>query len=408
MRGDRERRRSSPRGRRRRRARSLPPPRADAAAPARSAAWRAGSPIIAGADVLRVRDDLRPSRRARGGARAASGPSGLARSRARRCADAGEAPSAFDGSPGLRAHRGQLSPPHGRSASPRRRDLAVPREGDAQRAASPRGASARPLRGATTPGPRGRTVLGMARAIEALGLTKRFGAHAAVDDLTFTVPAGYVTGFVGPNGAGKSTTMRMILGLDAPDAGRALVNGRRYARAASAAARGRRAARRRRRRTRAGVRPTTCSGSRAATAFRVAVSTRSSSWSASPTWRAGVRAASRSGMAQRLGIAAALLGDPPVLIFDEPVNGLDPDGIRWIRGFLRSLAAEGRAVLVSSHLMSELEDTADRARRDRPRPADRRDRRRRAPRVAVGTIASRCARPRLARSWTCSPAPARR
>jgi ABC-2 type transport system ATP-binding protein len=198
----------------------------------------------------------------------------------------------------------------------------------------------------------------MQPTIEAQGLTKRYGDTLAVDGLSFTVPAGRVTGFVGPNGAGKSTTMRMILGLDAPDGGGALVNGRPYRelddplRHVGALLDG------------GALHP----GRRARDHLL---------WLARsndlPDDRVdevldlvGLTAVARRrtggfslGMAQRLGIAAALLGDPPVLMFDEPVNGLDPEGIRWIRGFLRSLAAEGRAVLVSSHLMGELEGTAD-------------------------------------------------
>ncbi len=195
-------------------------------------------------------------------------------------------------------------------------------------------------------------------AIEAHGLTKRFGSTVAVDDLSFTVRAGRVTGFVGPNGAGKSTTMRMILGLDAPNWGEVLVHGRRYGalecplREVGALVDA----------------PASHPGRRAQDHLR---------WLAAsngiPRHRVdevlglvglGDVARRRTGgfslgMAQRLGIAAALLGDPPVLILDEPVNGLDPDGIRWIRDLLRSLAEEGRAVFVSSHLMSELEGTAD-------------------------------------------------
>jgi ABC-2 type transport system ATP-binding protein len=194
--------------------------------------------------------------------------------------------------------------------------------------------------------------------IEVRGLTKRYGGSVAVDDLSFTVAAGAVTGFVGPNGAGKTTTMRMLVGLAEPDAGQALVNGRPYATltqplrtvGALLEAAATHPARRGydhllwlaqsnglpRRRVDEVV---------ALVGMETAVPKRTGSYSL--------------GMAQRLGIAAALLGDPPVLIFDEPVNGLDPEGIRWIRGFLRSLASEGRAVLVSSHLMNELEDTAD-------------------------------------------------
>jgi ABC-2 type transport system ATP-binding protein len=198
----------------------------------------------------------------------------------------------------------------------------------------------------------------MDATIEAHGLTKRYGSTLAVDDLTFTVQPGRVTGFVGPNGAGKSTTMRLILGLDAPDRGTSLVNGRPYASLdvplrevgalldARAFHPGRSA--------RAHLRWLAASNGlprgRVDAVLEVVGLTRV------VRRRAG---GFSLGMAQRLGIAAALLGDPPVLLFDEPVNGLDPEGIRWIRGFLRSLAAEGRAVLVSSHLMSELEDTAD-------------------------------------------------
>jgi ABC-2 type transport system ATP-binding protein len=194
--------------------------------------------------------------------------------------------------------------------------------------------------------------------IDIRGLTKRYGPVAAVDGLTFTVDPGQVTGFVGPNGAGKSTTMRIILGLDAADEGAALIGGRPYGRLRT---------------------PLREVGS-LLDAAAVHPSRRGRNhllWLAHshglPARRvdevlelvglagAGRRAAGgySLGMRQRLGIAAALLGDPPVLLFDEPVNGLDPEGIQWIRGLLRSLAAEGRAVLVSSHLMSELEDTAD-------------------------------------------------
>jgi ABC-2 type transport system ATP-binding protein len=202
-------------------------------------------------------------------------------------------------------------------------------------------------------------LIGMTAAIEVRGLAKRFGRTQAVDRLTFTVPAGCVTGFVGPNGAGKSTTLRLILGLDRPDAGDALVNGARYAtlrsplRAVGALLDG------------AGFHP----GRRASDHLlwlarsnalpRRRVGEVLELVGLAPVARRRVGGFSL-GMRQRLGLAAALLGDPPVLLLDEPVNGLDPDGIVWIRRFLRSLAAEGRAVLVSSHLMSELEDTADR------------------------------------------------
>ena len=177
--------------------------------------------------------------------------------------------------------------------------------------------------------------------------------------MSFTVQPGQVTGFVGPNGAGKSTTMRVILGLDAADAGTALIGGRPYRSLRRPAAPRRLAARRR------GAaaqphrpQPPALAGPLAGP-DRAAGSTRSSSRPAcgrSARRRAG---GFSLGMRQRLGIAAALLGDPPALMLDEPFNGMDPEGIVWMRGFLRSLAAEGRAVLVSSHLMSELQDTAD-------------------------------------------------
>jgi ABC-2 type transport system ATP-binding protein len=202
-------------------------------------------------------------------------------------------------------------------------------------------------------------VIGMTHAIEAVHLTKRYGRTTAVDDLTFSVPAGSVTGFIGPNGAGKSTTMQMILGLARPDGGRALVNGRRYNELrrplrqvgalldSSAVHPGRRA----RHHLLWLARSNGIPRGRVVQVLELV--------GLGDVAHDRVRGFSL-GMRQRLGIAAALLGDPPVLIFDEPTNGLDPDGIVWLRGFLRSLAAEGRAVLVSSHLMSELEDTADR------------------------------------------------
>jgi ABC-2 type transport system ATP-binding protein len=198
----------------------------------------------------------------------------------------------------------------------------------------------------------------MDATIEARNLRKRYGRTVAVDGLSFTVTPGRVTAFVGPNGAGKSTTMRMILGLDAPDEGTALVGGRPYRRLraplrevgalldAAAVHPGRRARDHLLWMAHAGGLPT-----RRVQAVIELVGL-------GPV--AGRRAGGFSlGMRQRLGIAAALLGDPPVLLLDEPTGGLDPEGIRWIRGFLRSLAAEGRAVLVSSHLMSELEGGAD-------------------------------------------------
>jgi ABC-2 type transport system ATP-binding protein len=198
----------------------------------------------------------------------------------------------------------------------------------------------------------------MEQAIEVVGLTKRYGATVAVDDLSFTARAGRVTGFVGPNGAGKSTTMRVVLGLDAPHAGEALVNGRRYGKLgaplreigalldAGALHPGRRAYDHLLWLTQSNGLPRGRIDEVLALVGLSDVAQR----------RTG---GFSLGMAQRLGIAAALLGDPPVLMFDEPVNGLDPEGVRWIRGFLRGLAAEGRAVLVSSHLMNELQGTAD-------------------------------------------------
>jgi ABC-2 type transport system ATP-binding protein len=195
--------------------------------------------------------------------------------------------------------------------------------------------------------------------IEASGLSKRYGATVAVDDLSFTVPPGQVTGFLGPNGAGKSTTMRLILGLDAPSSGSATVGGRPYA---------------------AFLRPLLEVGAMLeAKAFHGGRSARnhliclalSNGIGAGRVDEVldlvGLGSAARKraggfslGMGQRLGIAAALLGDPPVLMLDEPVNGLDPEGVVWIRTLLKSLAAEGRTVFLSSHLMSEMALTADR------------------------------------------------
>jgi ABC-2 type transport system ATP-binding protein len=194
--------------------------------------------------------------------------------------------------------------------------------------------------------------------IEVAGVRKRFGRALALDGMTFTVQPGQVTGFVGPNGAGKSTTMRVILGLDAPDEGQALVGGRPYVSLPcpmrqlgslldAAALQPSRSARHH-------LLWLACSqglpGARVTAVLE----------------QAGLQDVARRkaggfslGMRQRLGIAAAMLGDPGILMLDEPFNGLDPEGIIWMRGFLRSLARQGRAVLVSSHLMSELEDTAD-------------------------------------------------
>jgi ABC-2 type transport system ATP-binding protein len=195
-------------------------------------------------------------------------------------------------------------------------------------------------------------------AIEVDGLRKRFGSTVALDGMSFTVRPGRVTGFVGPNGAGKSTTMRVVLGLDAADEGTALIGGRPYrslrdplrhvgALLDAAAPQPSRTARNH---------LLWLAHSQGLGARRVDAVIEQVGLGSAARRRAG---GFSLGMRQRLGIAAALLGDPPVLMLDEPANGLDPEGIRWIRGFLRSLAAQGRAVLVSSHLMSELEDTAD-------------------------------------------------
>ncbi|HMD91788.1 MAG TPA: ATP-binding cassette domain-containing protein [Trebonia sp.] len=198
----------------------------------------------------------------------------------------------------------------------------------------------------------------MEATIEVAGLRKRFGSAQALDGMSFSVQPGQVTGFVGPNGAGKSTTMRVILGLDSPDEGTATIGGQPYHTLR---------------------RPLSHVGALLdAAALQPSRRARNHLlWLAHSQGLSGRRAdevlqltglasvAKRKtggyslGMRQRLGIAGALLGDPPVLMMDEPFNGMDPEGIVWMRGFLRSLAAEGRAVLVSSHLMSELQDTAD-------------------------------------------------
>ena len=207
--------------------------------------------------------------------------------------------------------------------------------------------------------------------IEAKGLTKRYGATVAVDNLSFEVKPGKVTGFLGPNGAGKSTTMRMILGLDTPTAGD--VTDRRPAlpRPAPAADQGRRAAGRQ-----VGAPEPVRPGppgldGRVQQAAEGLASTRSLEM-VGLTAVANKRAGAYSlGMSQRLGIAGALLGDPEVLLFDEPVNGLDPEGIVWIRTFMHRLADEGRTVLVSSHLLSEMALDRRGTDRHRPRQADR-------------------------------------
>jgi ABC-2 type transport system ATP-binding protein len=194
--------------------------------------------------------------------------------------------------------------------------------------------------------------------IEARGLIKRYGSALAVNDLSFTVRPGLVTGFLGPNGAGKTTTMRLILGLDRPSAGTVTVNGTPYPQLPDPM-----------REVGALLDAKAVHGGRTAyNHLRCLALTNDI-----PRRRvdevlgivglsgvAGKRTKGFSlGMSQRLGIAAALLGDPRILMFDEPVNGLDPEGILWIRTLMRSLAAEGRTVLVSSHLMSEMENTAD-------------------------------------------------
>jgi ABC-2 type transport system ATP-binding protein len=198
----------------------------------------------------------------------------------------------------------------------------------------------------------------MEATIEVTGLRKRFGAATALDGMTFTVEPGQVTGFVGPNGAGKSTTMRVILGLDAADEGTATIDGHPYA-----------TLRRPLHRIGALLDAAALQPSRSARnhllwlahsqglkAARVDAVLEIAGLTAVQRRKAGGYSL---GMRQRLGIAAALLGDPPILMMDEPFNGMDPEGIAWMRTFLRGLAKEGRAVLVSSHLMGELQDTAD-------------------------------------------------
>jgi ABC-2 type transport system ATP-binding protein len=195
--------------------------------------------------------------------------------------------------------------------------------------------------------------------IEVRGLTKRYGDVLAVDDLSFDVEPGKVTGFLGPNGAGKSTTMRMMLGLDRPSSGTALVNGRPFSSLSQPLGE-----------VGALLDPDSVHPGRTGrNHLRVAARANGipERRVAEVIEQVGLDSAARRrikgyslGMRQRLGIAAALLGDPRVLLFDEPINGLDLDGVRWIRGLLRQLADEGRTVLVSSHLMSEVQQTADR------------------------------------------------
>jgi ABC-2 type transport system ATP-binding protein len=198
----------------------------------------------------------------------------------------------------------------------------------------------------------------MEATIEVTGLRKRFGTAAALDGMTFTVEPGRVTGFVGPNGAGKSTTMRVILGLDAADEGTATIGGQPYATLRrplhhigalldAGALQPSRSARNH---------LLWLAHSQGLTAQRVDEVIELTGLDTVKKRKAGGYSL---GMRQRLGIAAALLGDPPILMMDEPFNGMDPEGIAWMRTFLRSLAKEGRAVLVSSHLMGELQDTAD-------------------------------------------------
>ncbi|MDR2294103.1 MAG: ATP-binding cassette domain-containing protein [Microbacterium sp.] len=194
--------------------------------------------------------------------------------------------------------------------------------------------------------------------IVAENLTKRYGARTAVSDASFAVRPGMVTGFLGPNGAGKSTTMRMIVGLDRPTSGRATVNGRAYATSPSPL-------------TEVGTlldAKAVHTGRSARNHLRAMAATHGI-----PLSRVdevleitGIASVARKraggfslGMGQRLGIASAILGDPTTLILDEPVNGLDPEGVRWVRDFVRSYAAAGRTVLLSSHLMSEMALTAD-------------------------------------------------
>jgi ABC-2 type transport system ATP-binding protein len=194
--------------------------------------------------------------------------------------------------------------------------------------------------------------------IEARGLTKRYGSTLAVDELSFSVAPGKITGFLGPNGAGKTTTMRMILGLDEPTSGEVTVNGQPFARLAQPM-----------RQVGALLDAKALHGGRSAYNHLLCLAQTNNL----PARRVrevlalvGLAEVARKrtkgfslGMGQRLGIAAALLGDPQILMFDEPVNGLDPEGILWIRNLMKALAAEGRTVFVSSHLMSEMENTAD-------------------------------------------------
>lgn len=194
--------------------------------------------------------------------------------------------------------------------------------------------------------------------IEVSGLTKRYGSTTAVDDLSFTVQPGTVTGFLGPNGAGKSTTMRMILGLDNPTKGKALIFGQPYAQLSKPL-------------TKVGslldanwIHPNRSARSHLrfmAASNKIGTKRIDEVLETVGLSSVATKAAGKFslGMKQRLGLAVALLGDPQVLLFDEPVNGLDPEGIYWIRTFMKNLAAQGRTVLVSSHLLSEMALTAD-------------------------------------------------
>jgi ABC-2 type transport system ATP-binding protein len=194
--------------------------------------------------------------------------------------------------------------------------------------------------------------------IEVRGLTKRYGSTVAVDDLSFTVRPGVVTGFLGPNGAGKTTTMRLILGLDYPTAGTVTIHGKRYRQAPNPM-----------REVGALLDAKAVHGGRSARSHLLCLAQTNDIPRRRVDEVLGIvglsdvaRRRSKGfslGMSQRLGIAATLLGDPDTLMFDEPVNGLDPEGILWIRTLMKSLAAEGRTVFVSSHLMSEMEHTAD-------------------------------------------------
>ena len=194
--------------------------------------------------------------------------------------------------------------------------------------------------------------------IEAVNLTKRYGKKTAVDNISFTVEPGTVTGFLGPNGAGKSTTMRMIMGLDKPTSGKVTINGRPYRQLSAPLcevgalldAKGLHGSRSARNHLRQLAASNGIPAKRVDEVLDITGLT--------PVAKKRVKGFSL-GMGQRLGIAAALLGDPGVLLFDEPVNGLDPEGVKWVRETCRRLAGEGRTVFISSHLMSEMAQTAD-------------------------------------------------